>query len=293
MNNGLIKKKIDRVSKFSKFEQVPPRNHSGVGHIIIPSDIEREDYIKIVNSTGRCNIVTTYDDPVRNVIIPVHILRDLKFPDRAGQRGGSLLYWNSIPNTNQIIITAIIPEEDQINQQKEGQLIEKRSYKNYTQSDTTSSLDNTRVISIKDEEGDSGEIIIQVAGSEKKSVIVINAKGEMKISNDRLFSVFCEDELSIKIGSKQDEISILKLSRDGVLEYSDKFENKLEIKENGISIISSKKVSIKNSDETAVKLIRDILTMYMKTKTIDGKPLDPTSMDNAIELIERNHKLFF
>lgn len=60
-----------------------------------------------------------------------------------------------------------------------------------------------------------------------------------------------------------------------------------------ISINATGLVSIKNNQTSLKKVLTGILKTYLKTKTIDGKPLSPDSLTNATkDLIELSKLLF-
>lgn len=59
-----------------------------------------------------------------------------------------------------------------------------------------------------------------------------------------------------------------------------------------ITLNSSGLISIKNRDTDIKTLFTNILTTYMSTLTIDGKPLNPTSINSAVDNLVTLNKLF-
>lgn len=67
----------------------------------------------------------------------------------------------------------------------------------------------------------------------------------------------------------------------------------VELNSEGIDIVGkgSRRISVKNGQVSLKALLQDILLMYMKTQTIDGKPLNPSSIKKATDLIKNLNKL--
>lgn len=285
MKKKLIKKPIERISEHGKLinQSGETRDTAGFGHIIIPVDLDREVYIRRVYDSGKCMIVSTFDDPIRNVVIPKHLIQELVFPLNPSDRG-SLISWINIPRINQLLITGILIEEDETNPYKENTHSKTYSYKDYIVSDNISTENNSRTITVKDEQSEVGKLTFQAIGRDKLSRITINADGTINLSVDDLLSLLIENRLNIQLGSEENKITTLSIVTDDKFNYTDNFGNILEVNQLGFSI--------KNNNESFIKLIIDLLKMYIKTKTIDGKPLDPKSLTEATTLITRFNTLF-
>ena len=63
------------------------------------------------------------------------------------------------------------------------------------------------------------------------------------------------------------------------------------VKGGGVRVKSAKKVNISNDNTSLLKVLLEIIKMYMKTKTIDGKVLDPSSISDANNVIKEITKL--
>ena len=254
------------------------RESSGMGWIIIPSDIDRDEYIKGVYSTGYCMMITDHNHPVREVALPYHIIREVEFPAAAAERG-SLVSWMSVPKTQQLVIVGILQAPGKSSPYKERTGVEEQKNKSTRVARVMSADDKSYTISVTSGEEDEGGFAVKIQGPEKTTSISFNLDGKASIKSDDTLDIFSENEINIKVGSKEAEISTLQISKAGVLTYADRYGNDFTINPLGFHV--------KNKNEDLKTLIIDLLKMYMMTKTIDGKPLDPTSMQAAVDLIRR------
>lgn len=259
------------------------RASSGMGWVIIPSDIDREDYIKGVYSTGYCMIITDNNHPVREVALPDHIIHSIRFPASPEERG-SLVAWVSIPKTQQLVVVGVLQEPAKSSPYRERMDVVERRNKVAKVTRVISADDKSYTISVSSTEQDAGGFGIKIQGPEKTTSISFNLDGTASIKSDDALNIFAENTITVKMGSKEDEISTLTVSKEGTLTYLDRYQNDLQINEQGFHI--------ENSNESLITLFQDLLQMYMQTKTIDNKPLHPDSMQAAVDLMKRFPTLF-
>jgi hypothetical protein len=293
----MLKKAIHKYKETGKILNLSPegRPSSGTGWIIIPVDIDRSEYIRKVYETGYCMILTDANYPLREVAIPKHIIRELIFPVRAEDRG-SLISWVSTPKYDQVIIFGILQEPAGSSPYREGSLVDELDSDDTRVSRVMSIKDKSYTVSIISDEQDKGGFGVKVQGGDKTTSISFNLDGSADIKSDDILNIFAENELNIKIASKEDEISTLALTKAGILTYVDRYENEMTIKDGGFVwadaagndfTINEAGFHIKNSSEDLRQLIIDLLKMYIQTKTIDQKPLSPDSILTATDLIRR------
>tara|TARA_R110000772_G_C13310332_1_gene440682 strand:- start:76765 stop:77664 length:900 start_codon:yes stop_codon:yes gene_type:complete len=293
----MLKKAIHRYKENGKILNLSPegRPSSGTGWIIIPVDIDRGEYIRKVYETGYCMIVTDANYPLREVAIPKHIIRELLFPLQTGDRG-SLVSWVSTPKYDQVIIFGILQEPAGSSPYREGSLVDELDSSDTRVSRVMSIKDKSYTVSIISDEQDKGGFGVKVQGGDKTTSISFNLDGTADIKSDDILNIFSENEFNIKIASKEDEISTLKLTKAGILTYVDRYANEMTIKDGGFVwadaagndfTINSTGYHMKNNSESLITLMIDLLKMYMQTTVIDGKPLSPTSMNEALDLIRR------
>ena len=293
------------------------RPPSGMGWLIIPSDLDREEYVRRVYETGYCMIITDHNHPLREVAIPEHILRNLKFPATPDDRG-SLVSWVAVPKTEQVVMIGILQPPGSSSPYKEGTLVEEIDSTDTRVSRLMSIKDKSYNIAITSDEGDQGGFSVKVQGPERTTSMTFNLDGTASIKSDQSLEIFAEEEMKLQMASKEDEISTLTLSKEGVLAYLDRYGNDLKITEDGYTYqdefgnrltitegsyqftddagndfdMNTAGFHLENNFESFITLMNDTLKMYMQTKTIDGKVLDPASVLTAVDLIRRFNTLF-
>ena len=60
-----------------------PRHPIGVGYIIIPHDVDRDDYIKYVYQTGECMVITNTGEVIKDAKIPDHVSKGGGVPNKS------------------------------------------------------------------------------------------------------------------------------------------------------------------------------------------------------------------
>ena len=279
-----MQKAIHKYRESSKSRPLASNNRppAGIGWVIVPSDMDREEYIRRVYNTGYCMVISDFNDPIRDVAVPEHLIRSIKFPVVLGERG-SLVSWISIPKSDQVILMGILQEPAESSPYEEGTLIDQVGNSDARVVRAMSTKDKSYTIAVTSDERGEGGVEMKTTGAGKTASITLNLDGTSHIKADDKLTIFAENELNIKISSKEGEVSTLTLTNDGVLKYLDRYKNDLTISEGGFHIA--------NTEENLIKLINDLLKMYMQTKTIDGKVLDPASINEAVDLIRRFNTL--
>ena len=314
-----MEKAIHRYRQGSKIGTLSTKKRpsTGIGWIIIPSDIDREEYIRRVYSTGYCMIISDFNDPIRDVAVPEHLIRNIKFPVLAEERG-SLVSWMSIAKSDQVILMGILQAPAGSSPYKEGTTIDEVDSADTRISKVLSIKDKSYTISIISDESGEGGFEVKAQGGDKTTSMAFNIDGTASIKSDDKLTIFAENEITVKMASKEDEISTLSMTKEGVLAYLDRYGNSLQIGENGWTYedefgnrqtigegsfqmtddfgndfdMNAGGFHLENEMENFITLMNDTLKMYMQTKTIDGKVLDPLSIQTAVDLIRRFNTLF-
>jgi hypothetical protein len=96
---------------------------SGIGKIILPTGISRIDYINFCQLRGCVSILVEGEQIKNNIAVCKSVLNYLEFPE-TNEDFGSLVYWQKIHQTGDLIITSILSgklsnfEEDAFNIEK-------------------------------------------------------------------------------------------------------------------------------------------------------------------------------
>lgn len=215
--------------------EVPIGNKEGCGfgHIIIPHDMPRNEYIDLVYRTGLCMIVTSYNYVMNDVMIPKHIIDDLEFPEDFRERG-QVVSWISMPKNNQVMLTGLVISPEEVYSGDEFSRVKSINRSGKTLN-ITSRVDNKAVhhsIGITNTSNEDGKIMIHATGELHTSYVKVNANGTTEVYSDIETLIKSHDNITLTTGNESDEnISTLKISSQGIFEYTDFNGNHLKIEE--------------------------------------------------------------
>jgi hypothetical protein len=228
-------KKVYRDLKLSKVIGIgSDRMFCGFAYVIVPNDVDRDEYIRNVYRTGICMIVTDFNEIIKDVRVPQDLIQDLKFPITSGQYG-SMISWNNIPKTNQVNITGIYLKPGEFYPYKEG--IYTKHYSSKTNdSQTALSITNdmtraTRIVSLKNNSGSEGGLVFGSQSSVGSVKFTLMCNGKATLNADDSVNVVVENELRIQVGTKEDEMSSISMTKEGVLTYEDRYGNYIKMKD--------------------------------------------------------------
>lgn len=264
-------KKVYRQVKQSKVVGIgSDRPFVGFAYAITPNDIDRDEYLREFYRTGLCMIITDFNEPIRKVKVPNDLIADIKFPHEAGEYG-SMLSWNSIPNTNQVVVTGIYLKPGEFYPYKENVYVEER----YVQGDegnatisVTSDLNiKSRIVSLTNDDGSEGLISFIAKSELGTSKFNLYCDGTALLELDDKIDLIVENEINIQIGTSEEDISTLKITKDGTLEYIDKFDNYVRIVEGELQIEST---LIKIGDEAEEAAILGDSLKSIKERILQG-----------------------
>ncbi len=240
------------------------RPSSGFGNIIIPSDVDRGEYVNYSYRTGTCMIVTSFNDVYKGVRVPKHVLESITFPDNSGEYG-SLVSWVNTPKINQVTLTGILVSPKEIYQYGENSFGRNRNVEDNTFGESLRvSKDSVNYsMGISNSFSNDGGMAFSAIGFEGNvSSLDLNLDGTSTLYSDQLTDIRSYDEVNITVGTDDDENkSLLSIKNTGILEYTDFNGNFLKIEEGKITLESKDGEIIHGDGATEAAMLGD------KTKT--------------------------
>lgn len=204
----------------------------GFGYMIIPSDLDRSQYLRRFYRTGLAMIVTSFNEVVKNVKVPTHLLQEVQFPKISGEYG-SLVSWSNVATSNQMIISGIYQSPGQMHVGKEGVWKTVRSVSGQGTISTTIDLNTkTKIVSSKNDEGVDGGLTFVSRSEVGSARFSLYNNGTSKLEVDDNFDLFAENKVEVRVGSENS--SVLTILSDGTLEYVDQHGNSFKISEGEI-----------------------------------------------------------
>lgn len=236
---------------------------NGYGYITVPSDMTRDRYLKDYYRTGQCIILTTYNEVKRRVSIPKHLINDLEFPILPGERG-SLVHWQRIPGTGQLVVTGVHLITTEFTSSSEKEKVSKKATDNSSISTIENLELNSYTISVsgsrsipgeinllvKDDNGGSAKFTLNGAGIvtvDTTELDIDSSSVNITIDKDKSM-VIDGDEMTINFGSHK-----ISIDEDMVVIDSEKFvsisskKSSVNITSEGVIVETDKKIFLNGS----------------------------------------------
>lgn len=169
----------------------------GIGYIMIPSNVVREDYIENCYIRERvCIYLEQSGGMAKDCYITQQALRDIYFPESEDQLGSAVIYVADSFNQKPIIIATISKEdESQLLSQERFKIV--KGYENNTvkvEGDAEKGVLNILV----DDREDYGTINIKVKGKDG-GVLNIDTGDEVNINADEKVTIKTTGELNLNV----------------------------------------------------------------------------------------------
>lgn len=302
------------------------RDYAGTGYIILPPDLDREEYIAHCYRTGTVSIIVEGGFDVNHrVRIGQIALQLIKFPIESNELG-SCVAWINMPKYEEPIVVEVLVNQREVEDQQEDTINLKKST-----SDSASSLTLTKdgkfLVNVRSNEDGEAVIDIKSVSKEESGFINIFSNGNLKLKSTKNTINEAGENFSVKLSHPETEDTTeLSVTKTGfVLSSNSESDNLINVKSNGQVkiqgtndddsefsevLIENGKVTttseeiIHNSGaepmvlgDTLAKKIDKILDILLNAKTataIGLVPLDPKSLADLTtlktELIEFKSK---
>ena len=224
----------------------------GVGFVIIPSDVERADYILDCYKTNTVTIQGGWGyGCFNNVDVDPEVMKRIEFPDVPEEKGTAVVWVKDDVSQLPIIIATIRKQEDYY-ALDENQYLVKREPRNTSKSvevfmDGNSS---TLQVNIVGDSDTPANLNIKVTSENESSVVNLYCDNEVNISahntvnvNSRgAVNINTAESITAKIVNDDDEEKMsLSYTPDNGLAYADEYKNSIICKEGQIEVISNDK----------------------------------------------------
>jgi hypothetical protein len=254
--------------------------NAGMGYIVVPSNVEREDYIKYCYKNHVVCIKTEDFEFIKDVPIDEDVLQKIEFP--TGEKSnGSCVGWVKMNKTSHPMIVGIFRLKNtgnDISNENSFQIVRKFQGNFVTiQGDANKGQIN---IAVQGDSTDRGQLKIAVTNVEDSNTacnLELYVQGVMDVIAEKDLNLKAADSFNITItdpekGKKKTSLSY-KLG-DG-LTLNDEFGNKTKLDASGLDINVIKKARIRKSTNTQPAALAD------STKK---------SLDAILDLISKQNK---
>ena len=190
-------------------EKLKSLTYVGIGYVIIPSDVNREEYIENCYVNEEVSIYPeTGGTCYNNVKVSVNCLNNLEFPE--GGNFGSCVVYILHPTQKIPIVVGILSKKD------EGFTLNYKLFKlmkslgGNSVSITGDGVNGNLVINVHSEEDEGGQIVIDVNNFSQTGLFRLSVKGNIILLANSMF-LKCKEEFDLeanKIYLKSEEFDI-------------------------------------------------------------------------------------
>lgn len=255
--------------------------YSGVAHVVVPKDLDRDTYIQNCCRTGRVAILTENNEFYPKARVSKSVFNNIYFPENFDD-GGSLLFWVLYPETKEPIVVGVLSEATETEDFSEGQfLLDKEHTGNLVKfvGDAKRAISETHVF------GDKAKIKRLATSPKNNSEILDKADSIKAISTNRTvqskitqIDIGTSFTLRIKDFGGEDVFLTISGNKDSLdLELGDSrvniVKNKITVESGEVSVKGASGVSIASENESLKELLSDFINAVGTGVATSGSPL--------------------
>lgn len=257
LSNGIDKVRHDAI-----------RNTAGTGYVVLSLEMDRDTYVANCYRNSTVTIITESNEVIKNVLVNKDVWQYLDFPESFKERG-SCVVWLNIHGKNKPIILAVVNKKDQYNEIQTTNSFKFNRGDKLKNSVTIEGLGNNGIINIitHGSNKDESQVNIRILNTNAEGLLDLLVQGEIGIEGERSARIRLKSALEL----------IIKDEENNELDMIFKMKDKL--------------FQLQNTTTSLKKVLVKIMTTYLSTQTIDGKPLSASSIQKAQESISEISKL--
>jgi len=239
-------------------------NHpAGVGYIIVPRNIPRQQYIKRCKRTGVIGLFTESHAFNWNVRIDKWSLQMIEFPKTSDQLGSGVV-WINVPVINQMVVIGTLPKNDEMTDLAEAEFQMSRETEAGSVSWSMDAEQAQMNISVVSKTDGGGEFVISVGNKSKTGKVELVVKGDVIVRASNNVEVMAENEAVIRVkdaSGSDTTYGMMKYRKGEGMEMLDEFGNKIFMADGFVQIFSK---NIKLADGKSSLVLGEELKELMK-----------------------------
>lgn len=220
------------------------RKHSGIGYIVIDSQIDRETYINNCYRDNTVTIVTNRDEIITKCLVDKNTWQNIKFPLSSKERG-SCIIWLDIPILNKVVVIGTLNKKDEVLKQTENSF--------------TTGVRTDNFFSEQTNNGEKGEqtnnvngkgVFYNIYNDDETGVFKVYVQGDIIFEAEKEFSLKSasgwyftniddQNSENEKLENKDLKSAIFRYKTGEGFLFRDEYENTIETDEEGINIIDN------------------------------------------------------
>lgn len=238
---------------------------AGVGFVVVPSEVDREQYI---NDCYRTNTLTINGGKGYGYFSGVHadinVMQNIKFPTDETNRGTPVVWVKDAVSQLPVIIGVLRKQNEYYslaeNQYRVGRGMETRNVEVFIDG-TTTALQVT-LLGDKDE---PANVDIKITSENKDSVFNMFCDNEINIISEKTINITANQKASLNITERGKDKATFVYELGKGFAYKDEFENEIIAKDGEVDIIS-KKINHNSGKEPMVlgETLASLLDEFLK-----------------------------
>lgn len=238
---------------------------AGVGFVVIPSDVDREQYI---NDCYRTNTLTINGGKGYGYFSGVHadinVMQNIHFPTDEENRGTPVV-WIKDAVSQLPVIVGVLRKQNEYYSLSENQYKLKRGTEKTDVEIFIDGNESELNITILGDKDYPANMNVKLSSENSDSVFNLNCDNEININGSKSVNVITNKKVSLLVNDKGENKMKLSYELENGLNYKDEFENEIVAKDGEIDIIS-KKINHNEGKEPMVlgNTLADILDEILK-----------------------------
>lgn len=238
---------------------------AGVGFVVIPSDVDREQYI---NDCYRTNTLTINGGKGYGYFSGVHadinVMQNIHFPTDEENRGTPVV-WIKDAVSQLPVIVGVLRKQNEYYSLSENQYKLKRGTEKTDVEIFIDGNESELNITILGDKDYPANMNVKLSSENSDSVFNLNCDNEININGSKSVNVITNKKVSLLVNDKGENKMKLSYELENGLNYKDEFENEIVAKDGEIDIIS-KKINHNEGKEPMVlgNTLADILDEMLK-----------------------------
>ena len=226
------------------------RYSSGIGFVIIPSNVSREEFVQRCYNTHTLSILTEQNEILHNIEISPYDLEKVNFPS-GNKTLGSKVFWVNIPIKNVPVVLSILGKRDEMSHLKEGQ-VQMRTASDSSLAEIVGFDDGRLFINVQALNANGGKLNIDVQNQNDQAELNIAVKGSVGVKAVNAIMKF-RDGFAIQVTDPKNEQPTVMMYRRGEgFFYVDEFLNKIIFNEDNIQIKAKERINLGEGTESII-----------------------------------------
>lgn len=177
---------------------------AGIGYIALPVDLTREAYISLCYKTCTVSLRTDDGGFFNRCPISESDLNSIDFPEDINKLGSAVVFVNE-PIKNQLLVVALYPSIDEVQDGKEGQFKIKRKVSDSYVEISGSGKDRFIGISVVSLTDKPSEFYVRVSNKKQNSKLKLEVTGDIEVLSTKNTKLVAFDSTTIETKNSSDK----------------------------------------------------------------------------------------